>query len=206
MTEAADDGRDWFPEFTCLPVTVTNADGAVLELGDDCTFSFQPPSTTESGVERRAVLTSAVEPPTNVALRIRQDCVPRRTDIATVTTTIPTTIRTTATKTETVKPSDESFTCPEMVVTNTVGDELSLNDDCSLEFTPADEDGTAKEGDSSSGSNNSDTDPEDNDETTSGSAGGTNGTNPDSWVGDRYGSRGNWRYFVLFFMLSMLAL
>jgi hypothetical protein len=93
-----------------------------------------------------------------------------------------------------------------MVVTNTVGDELSLNDDCSLEFTPADEDGTAKEGDSSSGSNNSDTDPEDNDETTSGSAGGTNGTNPDSWAGDRYGSRGNWRYFVLFFMLSMLAL
>ncbi len=35
-------------DFSCIPLTVTNQQGATLELDSDCALSYNPPSTTSS--------------------------------------------------------------------------------------------------------------------------------------------------------------
>ncbi|KAI9147568.1 hypothetical protein HJFPF1_12594 [Paramyrothecium foliicola] len=204
VTEVGEEGGS-YPDFTCLPVTVTNSDGAILELGEDCNFSFQPPSGPGS-VETSTTASEADEAaPTGAALRLRQNCNPTRTATTTVTTTVPVTTRSTTTTTVTVAPSEEGFSCPEMVVTNTLGDELSLNDDCSLELTLGDgEDGSGGD-QNGDGSNASGSGSEGNSANDAGN-GSNNGTSDggSSATGNR--DSFGWRWSLAFLLTLMMQL
>ena len=143
-------------EFSCAPVTATNVDGAVLELGDDCALSYQPPSiseqrdstsTSEATTEKRVA-------PRRLAPEPRQaGCTPYTTYTDTTTKTVLVTRTTTTSTTVTVTPLDEGFSCPEMSATNAAGDELSLNQNCELEFSPAEPTETEAGGSDNGGAN-----------------------------------------------------
>lgn len=128
-------------------MTVTNAEGATLELGDDCALEYGPPSeTTSSDLAARAVapspaphcpLSSPTDAPPAELLPRQLPCTPfstvTRTDWVTRTTTSTASI----TRTVNSGAEDEGFECPEMEVTNAVGDVLALDASCALAFTPA---------------------------------------------------------------------
>ncbi|KAH8205803.1 hypothetical protein TruAng_000079 [Truncatella angustata] len=148
------------PEFSCIPVTVTNSAGAVLELGDDCALEYTDPEPTESSSDAGNVATSTASAVTPVR-RVNIDayliprqtaCTPYTTVTSTTTSTIPTTTRRTTTVTKTVEASEEGFSCPAMAVTNSVGDELALNEECQFEFTPAEPTSSEPSGNSASAS------------------------------------------------------
>ena len=74
----------------------------------------------------------------NALLWERQvSCTPFETNTEVVTLTSTVTSDSTMTETVTTSPSESEFSCPTMAVTNTAGDVLSLDDSCSLEFSPA---------------------------------------------------------------------
>jgi hypothetical protein len=121
-------------DFTCIPITATNSKNATLELDTDCALSYSPPSTT-------ATTSSTAAPAAvirNALLWERQvSCTPFETDTEFVTLTNTVTSYSTVTETITTSPPESEFSCPTMAVTNAVGDVLSLDDSCSLEFSPA---------------------------------------------------------------------
>ncbi|KAL9566267.1 hypothetical protein ACKAV7_009626 [Fusarium commune] len=128
------------PEFTCVPMTATNDEGATLELDEGCTLHYEPPeaTTTEDGAARlrRNAATAPAHVNRGHGLLARQaSCTPyttvTRTEWETETETE------TGTKTITVQGEDATFSCPEMEVTNDVGDTLALDAECVLSFTPA---------------------------------------------------------------------
>ena len=122
--------------FSCAPITATNTLGDTLELGDDCLLTFSPSaaaataSATLHAGKREA---NPLPAPTLAPVLPRADCAYTSTDIVTTTVFSRTTRFTTVTETE----LSESFSCPPMSVTNAVGDELSLDAECSLSFSPA---------------------------------------------------------------------
>ncbi|EXK33548.1 hypothetical protein FOMG_10817 [Fusarium oxysporum f. sp. melonis 26406] len=128
------------PEFTCVPMTATNDEGATLELDEGCTLHYEPPeaTTTDNAAARlrRDVATAPAHVNRGHGLMARQaSCTPyttvTRTEWETETETE------TGTKTITVQGEDATFSCPEMEVTNDVGDTLALDAECVLSFTPA---------------------------------------------------------------------
>ncbi|PCD32544.1 hypothetical protein AU210_008791 [Fusarium oxysporum f. sp. radicis-cucumerinum] len=92
------------PEFTCVPMTATNDEGATLELDEGCTLHYEPPEATTTD---------------NAAARLRRDAA-----------TAPAHVNR-------GHGEDATFSCPEMEVTNDVGDTLALDAECVLSFTPA---------------------------------------------------------------------
>jgi hypothetical protein len=162
------EAEDEASEFECVAMEVTNVDGAVLALGEDCLFTYEPAPPISDDAGGASTTAARFEGSASAVLRARQaSCTPYMTYTATVTTTIVTTIQSTRTQTRTVDPTEEGFSCPEMAVTNAAGDELSLDEDCVLEFVPAPE-----ETDSGSTS----------DETDSGGGGGTTNETPEDGV------------------------
>jgi hypothetical protein len=137
------------PEFSCIPMTVTNADGATLELGDDCALKYSPPespTTTSSATvvaARGAQLSewgTTIPLPAEVAapLLARQaPCTPFTTVTQTQWVTVSATTTSTVSKTVAGPAGDESFSCPPMEVTNAAGDVLALDESCVLNFEPA---------------------------------------------------------------------
>ncbi|OBS23095.1 hypothetical protein FPOA_03654 [Fusarium poae] len=127
------------PEFTCVPMTATNDVGATLELDDGCILHYEPPeaTTTQNNVAR--LRREAPTPPVvshPVGLLARQaSCTPSTTFTRTIWETE--TFTETGIRTVVVQGEDATFSCPEMEVTNDVGDTLVLDGDCVLEFTPA---------------------------------------------------------------------
>jgi len=119
------------PEFTCPPLTVTNSANATLELDTDCQLMFIPPSTTAKPAKYPATIAQ----PTHLITPRAAPCVGSETETITVTITSASTVLTTITTTESEEPED--FSCPPMAVTNPGGDVLSLDESCSLEFSPA---------------------------------------------------------------------
>ncbi|KAJ4066531.1 hypothetical protein NW763_003570 [Fusarium oxysporum] len=128
------------PEFTCVPMTATNDEGATLELDEGCTLHYEPPEATTTDNAAARLRRDAATAPAHVnrghGLLARQaSCTPyttvTRTEWETETETE------TGTKTITVQGEDATFSCPEMEVTNDVGDTLALDAECVLSFTPA---------------------------------------------------------------------
>lgn len=128
------------PEFTCVPMTATNDEGATLELDEGCTLHYEPPEATTTDNAAARLRRNAATAPAHVnrghGLMARQaSCTPyttvTRTEWETETETE------TGTKTITVQGEDATFSCPEMEVTNDVGDTLALDAECVLSFTPA---------------------------------------------------------------------
>ncbi|KAJ5600995.1 hypothetical protein N7510_010529 [Penicillium lagena] len=112
-------------------MTVTNAQGATLELDEECALSYSPPSTTT---------TSAAPKDSNNAaavLRVRSEA-PLCTQVKTSTEILTVSRVTTSfsTTTITVTTSVPDFSCPTMAVTDSYGAVLALNEGCSLEYTP----------------------------------------------------------------------
>ncbi|KIX01244.1 uncharacterized protein Z518_08969 [Rhinocladiella mackenziei CBS 650.93] len=118
------------PEFTCPPMTATNDAGATLELGDDCSLTFYPAPTVTASTSS-SFPASSLRPRTNAA-----DCLVTSTSIMGYTIYTQTTLTTTVTEITT----PEGFFCPPMTATNAVGDELSLDEECKLEFSPGSSD------------------------------------------------------------------
>ncbi|KAF9764199.1 hypothetical protein IL306_002873 [Fusarium sp. DS 682] len=128
------------PEFTCVPMTATNDEGATLELDEGCTLHYEPPeaTTTEDSAARlrRDAATAPAHGNGGLGLLARQaSCTPYTTLTRTVWKTETETE--TGTKTITVQGEDATFSCPEMEVTNDVGDTLALDAECVLSFSPA---------------------------------------------------------------------
>ncbi|KAF5236889.1 hypothetical protein FANTH_11062 [Fusarium anthophilum] len=128
------------PEFTCVPMTATNDEGATLELDDGCTLHYEPPEATTTDDSAARLRRDAATAPAHVnrghnPLARQVSCTPytiyTRTEWETETETE------TGTKTVTVQGEDATFSCPEMEVTNDVGDTLALDAECVLSFTPA---------------------------------------------------------------------
>ncbi|KAF4996968.1 hypothetical protein FGRMN_4186 [Fusarium graminum] len=137
------------PEFTCVPMTATNDGGAILELDEGCTLHYEPPEATATDDTaariRRDVETSPTNRGRELELLARQaSCTPYTTFTRTVWETETSTE--TGTRTVIVQGEDGTFSCPEMEVTNDVGDVLALDAECALSFTPA-EPTTTAEGD-----------------------------------------------------------
>jgi hypothetical protein len=116
------------PELVCPPLTVTNSANATLELGDDCALTIYPAPTDGATAALLAKEARSLQP------RAALDCPYTSTSIETYTVHTITTITSTATREEV----SEKFSCLPMSVTNSVGDELSLNEECQLEFSPGD--------------------------------------------------------------------
>ncbi|KGY14776.1 hypothetical protein PABG_12370 [Paracoccidioides brasiliensis Pb03] len=110
--------------FTCSPMTVTNSVGDSLELGNDCALKFSPAET--------ASVTATVE-----MLRVRQNICPPTRTTATVYETIGTNDVATITATVTAEKSPPrlGFTCAPMTATNSLGDELAIDNKCSLQLS-----------------------------------------------------------------------
>ncbi|ODH26727.1 hypothetical protein ACO22_04469 [Paracoccidioides brasiliensis] len=109
--------------FTCSPMTVTNSVGDSLELGNDCALKFSPAET--------ASVTATVE-----MLRVRQNICPPTRTTATVYETIGTNDVATITATVTAEKSPRlGFTCAPMTATNSLGDELAMDNKCSLQLS-----------------------------------------------------------------------
>jgi hypothetical protein len=135
------------PEFTCAPMTATNDEGATLELDDGCTLHYAPPeaTTTEEAAARlrRDAETAPANLNVGLGLLARQaSCTPYTTFTRTVWETETSTE--TGTRTVTVQGEDGTFSCPEMEVTNDVGDVLALDSECALSFSPAEITSTAE--------------------------------------------------------------
>ena len=125
------EGEEDAPEFTCVPMTATDAVGDTLELGDDCGLTFQPAdaSPTDSSPSTTTTPTPKMKPR---APQADDTCLYTSTSVVTYTKNTITTTTTTVTGEE---PS-QSFSCPPMSVTNRVGDELSLDEECKLALSP----------------------------------------------------------------------
>ncbi|KAF5659226.1 platelet endothelial aggregation receptor 1 [Fusarium circinatum] len=126
------------PEFTCVPMTATNDEGATLELDDGCTLHYEPPEATTTDDSAARLRRDAATAPAHVnrghnPLARQVSCTP----YTIYTTTEWETETETGTKTVTVQGEDATFSCPEMEVTNDVGDTLALDAECVLSFTPA---------------------------------------------------------------------
>ncbi|KAG5664925.1 hypothetical protein KAF25_008659 [Fusarium avenaceum] len=135
------------PEFTCVPMTATNDEGATLELDDGCVLHYAPPeatSTEEAAARlRRDAETAPVNLNAGLGLLARQaSCTPYTTFTRTVWETETSTE--TGTRTVTIQGEDGTFSCPEMEVTNDVGDVLALDAECALSFSPAEVTSTAE--------------------------------------------------------------
>lgn len=135
------------PEFTCVPMTATNDEGATLELDDGCTLHYAPPeaTTTEEAAARlrRDDETAPANFNAGFGLLARQaSCTPYATFTRTVWETETSTE--TGTRTVTVQGEDGTFSCPEMEVTNGAGDVLALDAECALSFSPAEITSTAE--------------------------------------------------------------
>ncbi|KAL4731594.1 hypothetical protein ACLX1H_000569 [Fusarium chlamydosporum] len=135
------------PEFSCVPMTATNDIGATLELDDGCALHYEPPpgpTTTDSNAARlrRDALPAAVGNGGSLLPR-QASCTPYTTFTRTVWKTE--TYTETGTRTVTVAGDDATFSCPEMEVTNDVGDTLALDADCILSFSPAEPTTTEEE-------------------------------------------------------------
>ncbi|KAH6665311.1 hypothetical protein F5X68DRAFT_279523 [Plectosphaerella plurivora] len=145
------------PPFSCLPITATNEVGATLELGDDCKLEYAPPEeepTSTEGVAARGLSAPTAAP----RLQARQgNCVPWTTMIEYTTSTTTTTAWATTTAEEgsgaNGRPQGNvEFSCPEMEVTNALGDTLAMDETCGLEFTAAEATGASDGGGGSDGS------------------------------------------------------
>ncbi|KAF5587805.1 transport protein [Fusarium subglutinans] len=128
------------PEFTCVPMTATNDEGATLELDEGCTLHYEPPRATTTDDSAARLRRDAATAPAHVNRGhnplVRQvSCTPYT--IYTTTEWETETETETGTKTVTVQGEDATFSCPEMEVTNDVGDTLALDAECVLSFTPA---------------------------------------------------------------------
>jgi hypothetical protein len=119
------------PEFVCPPLTATNSASATLELGDDCSLTFYPPPTDASSTSSSFSAAPSLKPRANAV-----DCLITSTSI--VPYTVHTQTTSTTTVTETTIPED--FSCVPMTVTNAVGDELTLDEECKMEFSPGSSD------------------------------------------------------------------
>lgn len=119
------------PEFVCPPLTATNNASATLELGDDCSLTFYPPPTDASSTSSPFSAAPSLKPRANAV-----DCLITSTSI--VRYTVHTQTTSTTTVTETTIPED--FSCAPMTVTNVVGDELTLDEECKMEFSPGSSD------------------------------------------------------------------
>lgn len=122
------------PEFSCAPMTATNDAGDTLELGDDCALEFTPATTTANARVKGAMKGDAngAGPQPRAA-----PCPDQSTRTVTITTTKASSYAATVTTTRLVAetaPSD--FSCPPMTVTNTLGDQLEMDEECALEFSP----------------------------------------------------------------------
>ncbi|ROT37370.1 hypothetical protein SODALDRAFT_379840 [Sodiomyces alkalinus F11] len=134
------------PEFTCIPMTATNIEGATLELAEDCGLQYNPPAsptTTPAAAAAAAAIRARDSNPdptiaaANPLLLPRQaNCVPFTTQTTTMWVTQPFT--TTQTRSRTIRGpgDDEGFSCPEMEATNAVGDVLAMDASCALSFSP----------------------------------------------------------------------
>ncbi|KAF5980208.1 hypothetical protein FCOIX_4914 [Fusarium coicis] len=133
------------PEFTCVPMTATNDEGATLELDEGCTLHYEPPEATTTDDRAARLRRDAATAPAHVHnLLARQlSCTPYT--VYTTTEWETETKTETGTKTVTVQGEDATFSCPKMEVTNDVGDTLALDAECVLSFTPA-ETTSSKEG------------------------------------------------------------
>ncbi|KAI4264674.1 MAG: hypothetical protein L6R42_000234 [Xanthoria sp. 1 TBL-2021] len=141
-------GEEEAPEFQCMPMTATNAVGDTLELGDDCGLTFEPADpagsanpTNPANPGAPGITNATSNPTTTPTLGLKRratqgddTCIYTSTDIVTYTVNTITTTTTTVTREE---PSP-AFSCLPMSVENVVGDELALDEQCKLEFTPAD--------------------------------------------------------------------
>ncbi|KAF5625302.1 uncharacterized protein FTJAE_10020 [Fusarium tjaetaba] len=125
------------PEFTCVPMTATNDEGATLELDEGCTLHYEPPEATTTDDSAARLRRDAATAPAQVhkPLARQLSCTPYT--IYTTTEWETETETETGTKTVTVQGEDGTFSCPEMEVTNDVGDTLALDAECVLSFTPA---------------------------------------------------------------------
>ncbi|KAF0640847.1 hypothetical protein FPSE5266_02378 [Fusarium pseudograminearum] len=127
------------PEFTCVPMTATNDIGATLELDDGCVLHYEPPgaTTTENNAARlrREVPTAPVIGNAGGLLARQASCTPSTTLTRTIWETE--TVTETGTRTVIVQGDEATFSCPEMEVTNDVGDTLALDGECVLSFSPA---------------------------------------------------------------------
>lgn len=128
------EGEEDAPEFSCVPLTVTDKAGDTLELGDDCGLTFQPadagPGDFSSSTTPTPTPTPGIKPR---APQADDTCLYTSTSVVTYTKNTVTTTTTTVTGEE---PS-QSFECMPMSVTNRVGDELSLDEECKLALSPA---------------------------------------------------------------------
>ncbi|KAI4286219.1 MAG: hypothetical protein L6R38_000062 [Xanthoria sp. 2 TBL-2021] len=141
-------GEEEAPEFQCMPMTATNAVGDTLELGDDCGLTFEPADpagsanpTNPANPGAPGITNATSNPTTTPTLGLKRratqgddTCIYTSTDIVTYTVNTITTTTITVTREE---PSP-AFSCLPMSVENVVGDELALDEQCKLEFTPAD--------------------------------------------------------------------
>ncbi|KAH6991563.1 hypothetical protein EDB82DRAFT_544509 [Fusarium venenatum] len=127
--------------FTCVPITATNDVGAILELDDGCVLHYEPPeaTTTQDNAARlrRDAPTAPVVSHAGGILARQASCTPSTTFTRTVWETE--TLTETGTRTVVVQGDDATFSCPEMEVTNDVGDTLALDGECILEFTPSEQ-------------------------------------------------------------------
>ncbi|CAF3560808.1 unnamed protein product [Fusarium graminearum] len=127
------------PEFTCVPMTATNDVGATLELDDGCVLHYEPPgaTTTENNAARlrREAPTAPVIGHAGGLLARQASCTPSTTLTRTIWETE--TVTETGTRTVIVQGDEATFSCPEMEVTNDVGDTLALDGECVLSFSPA---------------------------------------------------------------------
>jgi hypothetical protein len=128
------------PEFTCVPMTATNDVGAMLELDDGCVLHYVPPEATTTQNNAARLRREAPTAPTIAhaggILARQASCTPTTTFTRTIWETE--TFTETGTRTVIVQGDDATFSCPEMEVTNDVGDTLALDGECVLSFSPAD--------------------------------------------------------------------
>ncbi|KAH7186182.1 uncharacterized protein B0J16DRAFT_356217 [Fusarium flagelliforme] len=125
------------PEFSCVPMTATNDVGATLELDTGCVLHYEAPEETSTGGRARR----DIEAPT-AAVAVNRGLLARQAGCTASTTYTDTVWKTevyteTGTRTVTVAGDDATFSCPEMEVTNDVGDTLALDGECVLSFSPA---------------------------------------------------------------------
>ncbi|KAM5364449.1 hypothetical protein ACJZ2D_011509 [Fusarium nematophilum] len=137
------------PEFTCVPMTATNDEGATLELDEGCALHYEPPEATTTGSAAALLGRGADLPPAKISawpaglLGRQLSCTPFTTVTRTSWVTKPVTV--TSTRTTMIQGQDEGFSCAEMEVTNTAGDVLALDESCALSFSPATPTSTAED-------------------------------------------------------------
>lgn len=112
------------PGLTCPEQSAVNDVGATLALGDDCSLTLYAPTQEASSTTTEAL---------SASLAARQNrCLKTSTVERISTVRLQQTVTTTVLETTTA----EGFTCLPMAVTNSFGDELSLDEECKVEFKP----------------------------------------------------------------------